>query len=605
GYRVEKVTFQTRPGIRMTANLYLPDKKGRLPAILHVHGHWKGAKQDPVVQARCIGAAKLGFFVLCVDAFGAGERGVGTALGEYHGDMTAATLLPVGLPLSGLQVYENMRAVDYLQSRPEVDSDRIGITGASGGGNQTMYAGAFDDRLKCVVPVCAVGNYRAYLHVACCVCEVVPGALTFTEEGDVLGLVAPRPLLVVSASRDGIQFAPAEAARSIERARAIYGLHDAGDALKHTVIEDVHGYSRPMREAMYGWMAKWLKGEGDGSPIPEPEHKTDDPETIRCYPDPARRPQPWLTPTTFAARAGKALVEENFAQLPEHPEEWESSAVYMRSQLAKLLGPMPTADKAAAGLTDTTADGVTTTTLTLTPEPGLPMDVTVRTAAGPAGPRPACVLLHLDGRDVTLKHPLAAELVKAGWAVAVPNLRATGAAKPPGNAVHLAADHNPAEHALWIGRPMMGQWLTDVQAVLDWLARRPGIDRRHVMLAGVGPAGLVALVGGGLWDDRVTGVLAVETPVSYLTDAPYGPTMRMGVLLPGIVGVGDVPQLAALVAPRRLVLADGVSPRGDRLAAKDLTAAVAFAADVYKVHKAADRLTVAAGQTAAELVTGL
>ena len=61
-----------------------------------VHGHWTGAKQDPVVQSRCIGAAKLGFVVLCVDAFGAGERGIGTTLGEYHGDMTAATLLPLG-----------------------------------------------------------------------------------------------------------------------------------------------------------------------------------------------------------------------------------------------------------------------------------------------------------------------------------------------------------------------------------------------------------------------------------------------------------------------------------------------------------------------------
>ena len=123
GYTVEKITFQTRPGVRMTANLYVPDaaKKKPAPAILQVHGHWRGAKQDPVVQSRCIGAAKLGFVVLCVDAFGAGERGIGTALGEYHGEMTAATLFPLGTPLSGLQVYENMRAVDYLETRPEVD----------------------------------------------------------------------------------------------------------------------------------------------------------------------------------------------------------------------------------------------------------------------------------------------------------------------------------------------------------------------------------------------------------------------------------------------------------------------------------------------------
>ena len=193
--------------------------------MLCVHGHWRGAKQDPVVQARCIGLAKLGFFVLAVDAFGAGERGLGKALGEYHGEMVAATLLPVGLPLCGLQVYENMRAVDYLLTRPEVDGRRIGITGASGGGNQTMYAGAWDERFAAVVPVCSVGNYQAYLGAACCMCEVVPGALRFTEEWGVLALTAPRALMVVNATRDAVQFSVAEARKSLAVAQPVFALY--------------------------------------------------------------------------------------------------------------------------------------------------------------------------------------------------------------------------------------------------------------------------------------------------------------------------------------------------------------------------------------------
>ena len=186
GYTIEHLllgTFKTSAGqVWMTANAYVPKKDGPHPAVLCVHGHWSGAKQDPVVQSRCIGLAKLGFFVLSVDAIGAGERGLKEALGEYHGEMVAATLWPTGTLLAGLQVWENMRAVDYLQSRPEVLRDKIGITGTSGGGNQTIYAGALDDRFKCVVPVCSVGNYQAYLGAACCMCELVPGALTFTEE---------------------------------------------------------------------------------------------------------------------------------------------------------------------------------------------------------------------------------------------------------------------------------------------------------------------------------------------------------------------------------------------------------------------------------------
>jgi len=85
GYRIEKIVFQTLPDVWMTANAYVPEGTGRFPAVLCVHGHWAGAKQDPHVQARCVGLAKLGFFVLAVDALGAGERGLGKQLGEYHG----------------------------------------------------------------------------------------------------------------------------------------------------------------------------------------------------------------------------------------------------------------------------------------------------------------------------------------------------------------------------------------------------------------------------------------------------------------------------------------------------------------------------------------
>ena len=236
GYRVELIIFQTMPGVWMTANAYVPDGPGRRPAVLCVHGHWSGAKQDRTVQARCIGLAKLGFFALAVDAFGAGERGIGKALGEYHGEMVAATLWPVGQPLSGLQVYENMRAVDYLLTRKEVDGDRLGITGTSGGGNQTMYAGAWDERFKAVVPVCSVGNYQAYLGVACCMCEVVPGALRFTEEWGVLSLTAPRALMVINATQDGIQFSVAEAKKSLALTRPIYALHGKPKSVKHLPV---------------------------------------------------------------------------------------------------------------------------------------------------------------------------------------------------------------------------------------------------------------------------------------------------------------------------------------------------------------------------------
>src|SRR5262245_4665836 len=104
GYRIEKLIFQSRPDVWVTASAYVPElKEGqKAPAVLVVHGHWPWARRDPVVQARCLGLVKLGFFVLAVDAFGAGERYTAPARGTYHGALYGATLWPTGQTLLGL-----------------------------------------------------------------------------------------------------------------------------------------------------------------------------------------------------------------------------------------------------------------------------------------------------------------------------------------------------------------------------------------------------------------------------------------------------------------------------------------------------------------------
>src|SRR5262249_8418811 len=146
-----------------------------------------------------------------------------------------------------------------------------------------------------VVPVCSVGTYRAYLRAACCVCEGLPGALRFTEEGDVLGLVAPRALLGVNATKDAFQFSVGGAKKRLGRAKAIFRLDGKGELGAHAVFESPHDYNRPMREAMYGWMARWLKGEGEGKPIPEPAHEVEKPEDLACYPG-GKRPAGFVFP---------------------------------------------------------------------------------------------------------------------------------------------------------------------------------------------------------------------------------------------------------------------------------------------------------------------
>jgi dienelactone hydrolase len=594
GYRIEKLLLQTRPDVWMTASAYVPDPiKGKVPAVLVVHGHWPWARRDPVVQARCLGLVKLGFFVLAVDAFGAGERYTKPGRGTYHGALYGSTLWPTGQTLLGMQVYDNRRAVDYLQSRPEVDGDRLGVTGASGGGNQTMYAGALDERFRAVVPVCSVGTYQAYLHAACCVCEVLPGALRFAEEGDVLALVAPRALLVVNATKDGFQFSVGEAEKSIARARPVFQLYEADAKLRHATFESPHDYNQAMRETMYGWMTKWLKEEGDGKPIPEPKHEVEKPEDLSCLVD-QPRPKMFLFPPSFAAREAERVLKKAHPRTPDHKEEWEAVATHMRTLLRnRILGAFPEPSKPKVSQSEPEMQGgETTTAVTLYPEEGVPIPFFVKSKARPDPRLPACIFLHLDGKSEALKHPLAKALLDKKWAVIAPDLRGTGETKPTSAAIAGAPDHHLAEHGLWLGRPLLGQWVFDVQTLLDWMIAQPALDKEHLSVVGTGPAAIIAIIAAGLSNDRIASIAAIDGTSTYVTDQAYSPGTYMGLLAPGILAAGDIAHLAALIAPRKLVIFGGITPSGKKLTVKEVNENYAYTTAIYKIHDALRKIVL-------------
>ncbi len=577
-YRIEKLTFQTLPGVWMTANAWVPKRSGRLPAVLCVHGHWPGAKQDPHVQARCAGLATLGFFVLAVDAFGAGERGIGEALGEYHGEMTAAPLFPLGRPLSGIQVYENMRAADYLISRPEVDAEKLGITGASGGGNQSMYAGAWDERFRAVVPVCSVGTYQAYLGAACCMCEVVPGALTFTEESGVLALVAPRALMVISATQDAFQFSVGEAQKSVAGAGSIFSLYNRSAALRHVIIESPHDYNQPMREAMYGFMMQHLAGSGDGSPIAEPQITLEEPETLRCYPGDTR-PDEWLTLPRFAAREARLLEEQR--QFPQTADALNAAAPRLREQLDRILGGTAVPATATDTKTGTVAAAAAATAadIQITPDPGITLSVQLP-AAEVRGKADWTLIITTDGLAATSTEKLTAALQTRLEHTAALQLRATGTDGWAGDRIGRAPDHNSAEWSLWIGRPLLGQWVRDIRTAITALEQHglEATDRLH--LAGSGAAGIAVLCAAAL-DRRIDSVTAHGIPASWVTDRPYE-QQRLAILPPGILrDLGDVDQIAALVAPATLQVLSPTDGQGEPLSDDVVQKSFATARKIY------------------------
>ncbi len=605
GYVIERLTFQSRPGVRVTANVYRPaPAQGRIPAVLCVHGHWKWARIDPTVQARCIGLARLGYVCLCVDAFGAGERAVEPGPGTYHGGPLGAALWTAGVPLIGLQVYDNRRAVDYLISRPDVDASKLAVTGASGGGNQSIYAGATDDRLKAVVPVCGVGRYEAYLDTACCVCEVNPGGLTYATTGDLLAMMAPRALLVVSATQDAPQFSVAEAAKSIAYARSRFESLRAGDRLRFIAIESGHDYNKAMREAMYGWLDRWLRDRGDGGPIAEPDVQTEDPALLRCYPDAASRPKSIVTIPDFIHREGMTRLAALPAP-PDHRQAWEAESIGLKSRIAdRILGGLPTSSPPAPSLSREPKHGLLS--IEITPESGLTLTgffLPPKTDAQPRG-----TVIVLADRELTPDAALALgdSWTNQGYAACTVELRATGKRKPETSAVAGAADHNEAEWGVWLGRPLLGQWVYDALQWVDVIARLLKTPTKHlpetlarspISMHSVGPIGVVTILAAA-FEPRIESATVEGCLVSYMAPEPsLWNGIPMGLIAPNVLQAGDVGRFSALMAPRKLSVIGGVDTNGRAASLDRLNDCFAYTKSIYRLLSAADSLNLAASRT--------
>jgi len=360
-----------------------------------------------------------------------------------------------------------------------------------------------------------------------------------------------------------------------------------------------------MREAMYGWMTRWLKNEGKGQPIPEPRHEIDKPEDLSCFPD-GKRPAGFMLPPLFSGSVGQRLVEQASKLAPDHIENWESTAAAKRNQLRRqVFGDFPPTPEPAAKLGKMSSEGtLRTTPVIVRPEPDMPVPALLQSRAA-TKMSPPCILLHLDGKEQALKHPLAAALLDQGWTILAPDLRATGETRPANDSVRDAPDHNSAEHALWVGRPLLGQWVFDVACLCDWLGLQPGLDRRRLAVVGLGQAGLVALCAAALFEDRIASAGALGLRATLVTHEPYPGGTRMGLLAPGILQVGDIPHLAALGAPHKLLIADGLAADNKPLAAKALRDAYAFTTSIYRLHKQTERLSIIAGAEPKRLVQAL
>ncbi len=251
GYVVSKVYFESLPGFFVTGNLYRPSGSGPFPAIVSPHGHWTYGRLENTATnsgpGRAIGLARQGFVVFAYDMIGYLDS---QQLPHTFGGRREQLW---GLTLAGLQLWNGIRAVDFLESLPYVKRDAIGATGESGGGTQTFLLAAVDDRIRVAVPVNMIS-----LHMqGGCLCENLPGLRLDTNNVEIAATIAPRPMLMIAATGDWTKETMEVEYPAV---KAIYRLVGAEDRVQAVRIDAEHNYNKASREAMYAWMARWLKG---------------------------------------------------------------------------------------------------------------------------------------------------------------------------------------------------------------------------------------------------------------------------------------------------------------------------------------------------------
>ncbi len=267
GFTIEKVLFESQPGFHVTGNLYRPRGEGPFPAILHPCGHSENGKAAGAYQMANRLLAQNGFIVLCFDPIGQGERKqlldtagkpARRASGE-HQQLGVAPIL-LGRSLASDMVWDGVRAIDYLESRPDVDPQRIGCTGNSGGGNMTSYLMAYDPRIAAAAPGCFMTTHRRKNE------SPGPGDAEQNlfaqirdgfDHPDFILARAPKPTLILAATHDFVPIAGTwEAFRQAKRVYSRLGHPERVDLIETNAR---HGFSRRLREGAVRFFARWLQ----------------------------------------------------------------------------------------------------------------------------------------------------------------------------------------------------------------------------------------------------------------------------------------------------------------------------------------------------------
>jgi Acetyl xylan esterase (AXE1) len=582
GFSVENVLFESQPGFAVTANVYVPARPAaRHPALIVSAGHYDLGKAE---EREGPDLARKGFVVLAYDPLGQGERlqhydpelrasraGAGT---EEHGQAAARREL-IGQSVARDFIWDAMRGLDYLASRPDVDAERLGATGCSGGGTVTTYLTALDARVKAAAVSCYTTSWDAIVDGPGPQ-EAEQSLAGFLSSGmdmaDFVGLIAPRPLLIVSTTED---FFPVEGARAVfEEGRRLYALAGADDRISWSRTPGGHGVSPQGRLDIARFFRRWLADDGG-----EVHDETD----ARLSALELQATETGQAATALGARTIADLVAEDAAGFPALPLPADAAGLarhreQMRAAVADLTGQAAAAS--AAGVSPVL------TVLRSIPRPGYRLDVvsfpvgdTLSLSALLAVPdgagRHAAVLLADPRVRAATAEALPADLdalARGGQVVLAVELRgAITAADPPARPSLLGPLLGTYRRASVVGKSLAGMRTGDVLQSIEVLAHRPDVDPGRIDAIGRGPFAIPVLQAAVL-DLRLARVALEGSPVSYRAVIDHSIHKDLPEsLMAGVLRRYDVGLLLLALAPRPVAVVDPVDAVGQPMAPGEVT----------------------------------
>ncbi len=539
-YAVSKVYFESHPGFLVTGNLFVPrGKRGPFPAVLNPHGHWPAGRfadeESGTVLGRGISFARQGYVAFCHDMIGYNDQ----YQVEHRKESDRQKLW--GLGQMALQLFNSIRAIDFLQSLPEVDPDRIGCTGESGGGTQTFMLMSIDSRIKVAAPVVMVSA----IMQGGCVCENHPTLRLFTSNPEIAALMAPRPLLLVSCTGDWTKNTLEE---EYPYVKSIYRLYGAADRVGAVRINADHNYNLQSRNAVYPFFAKWLLGAENPDELVEQPYRLDSKKTYLVFAD---RPKPKSAP------AGEKLFDKLTRQrrkqiaemLPEDRKGLKQFQQALAPAMSHLLSAaVPAAKEVKAVRLDArTTGGVKVQHLLLTrPAVGDRVPACLLRPAKGSGASATLVVSDQGrcGHSCSAANPLVSKLLSDGRTVPLIDPWGLGKAKIPASRDQRAAKIN---HFLTYNRSDDANRIQDILTALGYLQTLRGVTR--IDLVGLGAAGnwaLLARTQAGFVRRTI-----VDMAASRLTrDEDFVNHL----MIPTIRGLGDLMAAIGLIAPAQLCL---------------------------------------------------